>query len=79
MRLLRVLKDGRLKAQNDDQVLPDGYWANSIATVGDLSAATPSLRLARADILRIFPKTTTPSYREVRARRHQPTRQGLGC
>jgi hypothetical protein len=89
MRLLRVLKDGRLKAQNDGQVLPNGYWANSIATVGDLSAATPSLRLARADVLRIFPKTTTPSYRDVRARRQarivrivqrmQATRQWIGC
>jgi hypothetical protein len=88
MRLLRVLKDGRLRAQNDGQVLPNGYWANSIATVGDLSAATPSLRLARADVLRIFLKTT-PSYRDVRARRQaridrvvqrmQSTWQWIGC
>jgi hypothetical protein len=89
IRLLRALKDGMLKAQNEGRVLPGSYWANSVATVGDVSAATPSLRVAREDVLRIFPETLTPSYRGVRARRQasidrfvqrmQATRQWMGC
>jgi hypothetical protein len=89
IRLLRTLKDGTLKAQNDRHVLPRSHWANSVATMGDLSAATPSLRIAREDVLRVFPETPTLSYGGVRARRQasidrvvgrmQATRRWIGC
>jgi hypothetical protein len=77
MRLLRMLKDGKLKAQDTVQVLPCGYWTDCVPIVGDLrapivgdlSAASPSLRLSREDVLRIFPETLTRPCSYVRARR----------
>ena len=89
IRLLRALKDGRMKAQDAGRVLLSSHWTNSIATVGDLSAASASVRLAREEVLRIFPETRVPSYRDVRARRQaridrvvhrmRVTRQWIGC
>jgi hypothetical protein len=89
IRLLRALKDGRMKAQDAGRVLLSSRWTNSIATVGDLSAASASIRLAREEVLRILPETRVPSYRDVRARRQaridrvvhrmRVTRQWIGC
>jgi hypothetical protein len=97
MRLLRMLKDGKLKAQDNGQVLPCGYWTDCVPIVGDLrapivgdlSAASPSLRLPREDVLRIFPETLTRPCSYVRARRQaridrviqrmRATRQWISC
>ena len=77
MRLLRLLKDGKLRAQVNWQVLPCGYWADHVPIVGDLGtpiagelSGTPqSLCFPREDVLRIFPDTLTGPCSYVRARR----------
>jgi hypothetical protein len=89
IRLLRALRDGRLKARENAQVLPSSHWANSVAMMGDLSPASPSSRLAREDVLRLFPETMMHSYLYVRARRQarinrvvqemRTTRQWISC
>ena len=56
IRLLRALRDGKLKAREGVRVLSKGYWANCAPTPGGVSPASRSLRLAREDVLRTFPE-----------------------
>jgi hypothetical protein len=89
IRLLRALRDGRLKARENARVLPSSHWANSVAMMGDFSPASQSVRLAREDVLRLFPETMTHSCLDVRARRQaridrvvqemRTTRQWISC
>jgi hypothetical protein len=65
-KLLNALTDGRLKAREEDRVVPQSYWATRASMAEGLGHAPWLLRVAREDILRAFPEETR-SHEEVRA------------
>jgi hypothetical protein len=89
IRLLSFLKEGKIKAREGAQVLPNRYWANHAPVAGGVSPVTQSVRLAREDVLRIFPEKMRCAHSDVRTCRHtkidrivermQRTRKWISC